>query len=118
MSAPTLAPASRWTAAWNAALDALELEVGRVEALLVDDHAQRDVAWAAAATAHTEWTAPTGLPPLPAELTARARSVLDRQSAAAAALAVAMTANRRQSMLAARMSPPQVSRPAFLDRAV
>jgi hypothetical protein len=110
--------AAAWGPAWSAALDALELEVSQVEALLVDDHAQRDAAAATAATA-VVWTPPTDLPPLPVELAERALAVLHRQTAAAAALATAMTANRRHSLLATRMSGDEASaRPAYIDRAV
>ncbi|HEV7823449.1 MAG TPA: hypothetical protein VGP02_00925 [Mycobacteriales bacterium] len=110
--------AETWGSAWTAALDALELEVGRVEALLVDDHAQRDAGWAALATSHLQWTAPIQLPPLPAELAERALTVLHRQTAAAAALALAMTSNRRQSRMVARMSTDEAARPAYIDHAV
>jgi hypothetical protein len=104
-----------WTAAWTAALDALELEVGRVETLLADDHARRDAAWAALAAAPSDWAPPADLPPLPAELGLRAAAVLARQTAAAAALALAMTANRRQSIVAARMVSDEAARPAYVD---
>jgi hypothetical protein len=126
MTAPTAAATGTadaetvptWSSAWCAALDALELEVGRVEALLSDDHARRDSAWAALATAPVEWTAPTDLPPLPADLAERAMDVLHRQATVAAALGLAMTANRRQSLLARRMSVEATSRPAYIDSAV
>jgi hypothetical protein len=107
--------ATAWTTAWSAALDELELEVGRVEALLAGDHVRRDAAWAAMAVDHTEWTQPAGLPPLPADLTERALAVLHRQTAAAASLGLAMTANRRQSIVAARMGTDEVVRPAYVD---
>jgi hypothetical protein len=110
--------ATAWGSAWSAALDALELEVGHVESFLADDHAQRDFGWVAQATSHVAWTAPTGLPPLPAHLAGRAHDVLRRQTTAAAALALAMTANRRQSLLAGRMSLDAAGRPAYIDRAV
>jgi hypothetical protein len=107
-----------WGAAWAAALDELELEVDRVEAMLADDHARRDAAWTAMAAGQTQWTPPADLPPLPVEFTERALTVLHRQTTAAAALAMAMTANRRQSVVAARMSSDEVARPAYVDRAV
>jgi hypothetical protein len=111
--------ATAWGSAWSAALDALELEVTRVEALLVDDHARRDAEWAVLTTSAVGWTAPSGLPPLPAELTERALTVLHRQTVVAAALAVAMTATRRQSVLAARLTSNEVvARPAYVDRSV
>jgi hypothetical protein len=106
-----------WRAAWAAALDELELDIERAEALLSRDHSVRD--------AHTDellqgvtWTPPGDLPPLPAELVDRARAVLDRQTAVAAGLALAMTVNRRQALLAARMSAEVAARPAYVDRAV
>jgi hypothetical protein len=110
--------ATAWDSAWAAALDELELEASRVEAMLADDHTQRDAAWAAMATARTDWTPPADLPPLPRELTERALTVLHRQTAAAAALALAMTANRRQAMVASRMSTDGAALPAYVDRSV
>jgi hypothetical protein len=110
--------AGAWDSAWTAALDELELEVSQVEAMLTDDHARRDAAWATAATAHTDWTPPADLPPLPLDLTERALTVLHRQTAAATALALAMTANRRQMTVAARMSTDEAATPAYVDRSV
>lgn len=92
--------------------------MAQVEAMLTDDHARRDAAWAAMASAQAGWSPPADLPPLPVDLAARALAVLERQTAAAGALALAMTTNRRQSMLAARMAGEEPSRPAFVDRAV
>jgi hypothetical protein len=109
--------ADPWRDAWAAALDALELDLDRADALLARDHALRDAATDDVLRSVT-WTPPQDLPPLPAELAERALTVLHRQTTAAAALALAMTANRRQALVAARMSAEEAARPAFLDRAV
>ena len=51
-----------WHRAWTAALDELEADVTRVEALLADDHRVRDLPVA------DPWTPPAGLGPLPLEI--------------------------------------------------
>jgi multidrug efflux pump subunit AcrA (membrane-fusion protein) len=106
-----------WRAAWAAALDELELDLERAEALISRDHSVRDANGEDLLRGVT-WTPPDHLPPLPAELVDRARAVLDRQTAAAAGLALAMSVNRRQALLAARMSAEEAARPNYVDRAV
>ncbi|HWG98651.1 MAG TPA: hypothetical protein VNV66_04830 [Pilimelia sp.] len=87
----------QWRAAWTEALDELEADVEAVEALLADDHRQRE------APPATPWNPPTGLGPLPLDLRPRADGILSRQLTAAAALAAAMTSNRRQVAFAAKV---------------
>jgi hypothetical protein len=110
-------PVVAWRTAWTAALDELELDLVRAEALLARDHSLRDVT-AEDLLRGVAWTPPVGLPPLPVELAQRARAVLARQTAAAAALAVGMAANRRQAMLTTRMSAETGASPAYLDHSV
>jgi len=99
-----------WHRAWTAALDELEADVTRVEALLADDHRVRDLPVA------DPWTPPAGLGPLPLELRPRADAILGRQIAATQAISVALATNRRQAELLARVesgaTPP---RPAYVD---
>lgn len=110
-------PVVAWQAAWTAALDELELDLVHAETLLARDHSVRD-AIAEEVLHGLTWTPPADLPPLPLELAQRAYAVLERQTAVAASLAVAMTVNRRQAMLTTRMSGEVAARPTFLDRAV
>ncbi|NJC66353.1 hypothetical protein HC028_17845 [Planosporangium flavigriseum] len=104
---------SGWRRAWTDALDALEVDVERVEALLAEDHRARDLPLA------TPWSPPEGLGELPLDLRPRADAILNRQLAAAQALALAMVANRRQSEMAARIEAgDEPRRPAYLDCAI
>jgi hypothetical protein len=102
-----------WHDAWTAALDELEADVDRVEALLADDHRVRDL------PPVDPWSPPAGLGPLPLDLRPRADAVLSRQIAAAQSLALAMVANRRQTEMAARIEAGGAPRrPSYLDFAV
>ncbi len=99
-----------WHRAWTAALDELEADVTRVEALLADDHRVRDLPLANA------WTPPKDLGPLPLELRPRADAILGRQIAATQAVSVALSANRRQAELLTRVeSGATPYRPAYVD---
>ncbi|HEY0487241.1 MAG TPA: hypothetical protein VGD72_13430 [Mycobacteriales bacterium] len=111
------ATAASWHDAWATALDALELDLGRADAMLAADHTVRDAALTAV-LAGASWTPPADLPPLPAALAERARHVLERQLATAALLATAATATRRQSVVAGRLGATEAARPVFLDHAV
>jgi hypothetical protein len=102
-----------WRHAWTAALDALEADVERVEVMLAYDHRTRDLPRV------DPWSPPAGLGPLPLDLRPRADAILNRQLAAAQALALAMVANRRQAEMAARIEAgDDPRRPAYLDCAV
>jgi hypothetical protein len=103
-----------WRIAWVAALDAVEADVVQVEAMLVEEHRFRDT------PSVDPWTAPPALGPLPAALVPRADAILTRQLAAARALALAMTANRRQVAFAAKVEAGDAGgiTPSYLDFAV
>jgi hypothetical protein len=96
-----------WDAAWVRALDELELAVGDAELMLTDAHAPVDHAPA--------WRPPTGLPPLPASLEARARAVLGRQLAVAEALSAAAVRSRRQLRIHEQMVPFAPHPPVYVD---
>jgi len=101
---------SDWHAAWAAALDELEADVVRVEAMIDEEHRVRDLPVA------NPWTPPQGLGPLPLDLRPRADAILNRQLAATQAVAVALATNRRQAELLARVeSGATPSRPAYVD---
>jgi hypothetical protein len=86
-----------WRNAWVAALDALEADVDAVEKMIKDEHRRQELPAAEA------WKPPAGLGSLPLELRPRADFILARQLEAAQALAMAVTANRRQTAFAARV---------------
>jgi hypothetical protein len=100
-----------WGTAWSRALEDLELDVLVAERTLDSDHLP-SIAQVAALAA---WRPPADLGPLPASLADRARALLDRQLAAAAALARAMTMNRRQLAALTALRPVSAARPVFLD---
>ncbi|WP_030176419.1 hypothetical protein [Spirillospora albida] len=101
-----------WRVAWSAALDALELDVVKVERLIAEGHQLTDTPVA------DPWAPPEGLGPLPLDLRPRADAILTRQLAAAQALAIALTANRRQAAVAGRFvgnGDDGGPRPAYVD---
>ncbi|HKT01394.1 MAG TPA: hypothetical protein VJT31_17870 [Rugosimonospora sp.] len=106
--------AGKWYAAWQAALDELELSVEAVEAQLRGEHANRDHPLT------DPWRPPAGLGPLPLELRPRADAILARQLAASEALARAMLVNRQQSTLLDRVQTAQrpIPGPVYLDCAM
>jgi hypothetical protein len=94
--------------AWVEALERLELDVERAEALLA---AEADPAPGTAA-----WAPPEMRAPLPADLEPRARLLLERQLAVAARLTEQVTATGRQQRLTERIrgtAHPDV--PVYLD---
>jgi hypothetical protein len=103
-----------WRDAWVAALDALDADVVRVEALLADDQRSRDLPPA------DPWSPPAGLGPLPLDLRPRADAILTRQLAATRQLAVAIAANRRQAAFAAKVEVGGYGKapPTYVDRAM
>ena len=105
---------AQWRTAWTTALDELEADVEAVEAVLIDEHRHRELPPASI------WAPPTGLGQLPGELRPRAERVLSRQLAAAQALAIAMTANRRQAAVAAKIETgdPGKAVPSYVDCAM
>jgi len=99
-----------WDAAWDAALADLELEVSRAEALLKS--AEVDVPEVSA------WAPPAGLGPLPAELLDRAKALHAKQMRVSQAIIHALTHNRAQAAVAARMETGHVApRPVYVDSA-
>jgi hypothetical protein len=104
---------SGWAEVWGMALDALELEADQVERVL-HDWTAHDSARAVAPS----FQPPPGLGPLPLELEARARRLLQRQLALSAELTAAMHTNRQQAMLVGRLHQAAADpRPVFIDRA-
>ena len=102
-----------WHQAWTAALDELETDVTRVEALLADEHRVRDLPRA------DPWRPPQGLGPLPLDLRPRADGILNRQLAVAEALTVALAANHRQAEMLARVEAgASPRRPSYVDCAL
>lgn len=103
-----------WRAAWTAALDELEVDVDRIEHMLAEEHRDRDHPLV------DPWTPPEGLGALPIELRPRADLILTRQLAAAQAIARALTTNRRQAVMAARIEVGDqgAARPAYVDCAM
>jgi hypothetical protein len=103
-----------WRDAWTAALDELEADVARVEALLLEDHRVRDHPLT------DPWAPPEGLGPLPLDLRPRADAILSRQIATAAAVTRALATNRRQAAMAERIETggQAAPRPAYVDCAM
>ncbi|RJK92821.1 hypothetical protein [Vallicoccus soli] len=109
--------ADAFRAAWVEALDDLEVDVERAEALL-RAHAVAEAPEPAPDA--PAWAVPPGVQgPLPQDLAARAAAILERQLRASEELVRAMSGNRRQAALAARLDPgDRRERPVFLDRAL
>jgi len=102
-----------WRGAWTAALDELELDVSRVETMLVDEHRN-------AITPPADlWRPPTELGALPLELKPRADEILTRQLKAAEEIARRLTANRQQMAMTSRVETGEsVKRPVYVDCAM
>ena len=103
-----------WRDAWVAALDDLDADVARMEALLADAQRVRDLPLT------DPWSPPAGLGPLPLDLRPRADAILTRQVAATQQLAVAIAANRRQAAFAAKVESGGYGKapPTYVDRAM
>jgi hypothetical protein len=104
-------PQSPWEAAWSDALTALELDVARAEALLLDGTYAREV------PERPTWVAPELSGPLPEGLRSRAEAIAARQLRVAESLSRAIAATRQELRLAERIQSDMVDRstPAFLD---
>ena len=101
-----------WQDAWTAALDALELDVTQVEAMLADEHRNAETAPA------DLWRPPTEPGALPLEL-ARADEILTRLLRVAEEIARRLTANRQQMAMTSRIETGEmVKRPVYVDRAM
>ncbi len=106
---PTSDPAP-FHAAWESALDELELDVEHAERLLrAGDTPEPD---------RPAWQPPTLRGPLPASLRDRAALLLSRQLHAADGLVLAMHANREQRAVADRFdtATTATARPVYVDR--
>lgn len=99
--------ATTWNAAWEAALQALELDVEQVERTL----ALRDIAL----DPPDPWRPPSGLGPLPAALADRARALLDRQIEVSRRVAEAAALARRHARAAQAMRSAPEASPVYLD---
>jgi hypothetical protein len=106
--------AAEFHAAWLAALDELEADVAHVEAMLTDDHLQRDY------PVSNPWSPPQGLGPLPLDLRPRADAILTRQLMAARDITLALGTNRKQAAVAARIETglSGAPRPSYIDAAM
>lgn len=99
-----------WSGAWHTALIDLELEVERAEALLRSAEPS--------APEISAWAPPPGLGPLPAGLLDRARALHSRQLRVSQTIVDALTHNRAQAAMAARLESGQTAtRPVYVDRA-
>ncbi|WP_432978681.1 hypothetical protein [Dactylosporangium sp. CA-233914] len=101
-----------WTAAWSAALDAMELEADAVERML----RHRDLLGTEPERA--VFTPPVGIGPLPMELTERARLLVQRQLDLSRELSAAIAGNRQQLRLVNRVqreSGTGQAPPVYLD---
>ncbi|GIF24245.1 hypothetical protein BJ973_007726 [Actinoplanes tereljensis] len=102
-----------WNGAWIDALDELELDVARVEAMLADEHRHAETPPA------DLWRPPTELGALPLELKPRADEILTRQLKVAEEIARRLTSNRRQTAMTARIETGEaIKRPVYVDRAM
>lgn len=113
-AAATAAVTADFTVAWRAALDDMELEVERVEAMLRSLHSQ-PVHYAPGA-----WTPPQIAQPLPESMRERAEVLLERQLAAVSRLSVAMTSSRKHQQVVGRLVDNEAvkARPMYVDQAM
>jgi hypothetical protein len=99
---------ANWDTAWLEALADLELEVDRAEALLKSAEIEPPEV--------SQWAPPVGLGPLPAELLDRAKALHAKQMRVTQAIMHALTHNRAQAAVAARMETGHVApRPVYVD---
>lgn len=103
-----------WRDAWIAALDDLDADVARVEALLADGQRIRDL------PESDPWSPPPGLGPLPLDLKPRADAILTRQLNASRELATSIAVNRRQAAFARKVEVGGYGKapPTYVDRAM
>jgi hypothetical protein len=102
-----------WHTAWDAALQAVELDVEEAERLLVRMHAGEEPEVAPLG----DWIAPALLGPMPVEFADRARALLRRQSDVTELLAEAMVSARSQTRGLSKFDAPE-RRPVFVDTAL
>jgi hypothetical protein len=111
--------AAEWDVAWTNALNALELDVARAEALLASGHATDfpgNLPLIPEAP-RPDWVAPVLTGPLPERLRGRAEAIATRQLRVAEDLSRAIAAARQELRLAERIQAHALDRstPAFLD---
>jgi hypothetical protein len=106
----------RFEVAWTEALDELELDVDRAEALLCAEHA-RAAEVAETLVRSTAWVPPQLRTPLPETLRERAERLLERQLVVTGRLAAAMTSSRRHLDVVERLVPSD-PRPMYVDQAL
>lgn len=101
-----------WDTAWVEALDDLEMDVVRADALILGEHALVDGA------PIPSFVPPVGLGPLPPALHDRACALLQRQIDTAAKLARAMVDTRQHMALAGKLEIGRgPARPMYVDSA-
>lgn len=107
MSSPESAPT------WETVLDHLEADLAEADALLERPAAEPDDLPVPSAP----WAPPSGLGPLPDELTSRARQVLARQRDTTRRLTLAARSNEAQRGFASRVAEAThaPAGPAYLD---
>ncbi len=107
----TPSPSPTFDAAWARALDELELEVDRAEALLSAEHARTGEPGHALGA----WVPPRLATPLPDTMVERAERLLERQLLVAGRLAAAMTSSRRHLDVVERLVDAD-PRPMYVDQ--
>lgn len=107
--------AEDFAGAWHRALDELELEVDRAEALLHAEHSR--AASPAVVMTTAAWTPPQLRTPLPDTLRERAERLLERQLTVVGRLSTAMTSSRRHLDVVDRLVPSD-ARPMYVDQAL
>ncbi|MDN4472381.1 hypothetical protein [Demequina zhanjiangensis] len=96
-----------WAAEWERTLTELEIDVTQAEQMLNASH--RDV------ELRVEPWVPPQLPPMPANLVERARTLLDRQLKVSQELSAAAHESRRHGRAVSRMKAAQPARPVYID---
>ncbi|MGJ7441889.1 hypothetical protein [Aquipuribacter sp. MA13-6] len=108
--------------AWQRALDDLEVDVERAEAMLRDSHEdhggdQQGGPGPDGAPPRVTWTAPRLDTPLPDSMRERAERILERQLLVTGRLSTAMTSSRRHMEVVDRLVPSD-ARPMYVDQAL
>ena len=107
----------QWLAAWSAALTELELDVSRVEQVLVSVHHGAEMPPAAEILGR-RWEAPAALGPLPHPLLARAKALLMRQQQMATDVAEATGRTRLHAQAASSIRDRPPAEAVYLDLAL
>lgn len=97
-----------WTAAWEQALAALELDVDLAERMLTFGHLAEH-------PGTDPWTAPSLIGPIPLDLVGRARLLLERQLDVGRRLAEAASLSRRHLRATDAMRSVGPAVPVYLD---